>query len=569
MKKLFLIMSAAALVFAGCGKEPKVDPPAPTADAISLDIKSKTFDSTGGEVDVKVTSAGESDEWALTGDFDWATPSARTGKNGDAVKFTVDANDTFEDKIAEFTFTRGEKTAEFTITVTGKNEPEIEFSLVDPTQSDITLSNAKGNFEVKIKTDVPYRELVETVNILTGDAGWLTYGTTADNGDGTISVKFDYTANASTEGRTAEIVLATDETEDPEGEIVINVTQSPTPSIVLDETNFQVAVEGESFNIKVTANVEYEVTIDSDWITKGSVTNGTHTFTAAAFTDGTIRTGKITFKQTGGELSAVATVIQKQEGLVNFAAHFKGLGGTSANRAWPTWNEPAELMGMTSITYETLVNANWFTKEADMSQWSQYRLHTIMGREGKLLMRVGDAGSGDTNLDELQICWNQKVGSTDGEGKLTFDGVPNEQWVHIAVTYDVANKTVKAYFDGVLKKTVTAPATTTLYPVDLGVVHNPNDGPSAVNHSFFVGWAYQDGRYLDGMVAEMRIWNKVLTEEEINADGHFYSVDPNSEGLVAYWKFNDGAGNTVKDYSKLGNDLTAKDDLDWREVTFE
>ena len=33
--------------------------------------------------------------------------------------------------------------------------------------------------------------------------------------------------------------------------------------------------------------------------------------------------------------------------------------------------------------------------------------------------------------------------------------------------------------------------------------------------------------------------------------------------LLGYWKFNDGKGNTVKDYSRYGNDGQAKYDLKW------
>ena len=42
-------------------------------------------------------------------------------------------------------------------------------------------------------------------------------------------------------------------------------------------------------------------------------------------------------------------------------------------------------------------------------------------------------------------------------------------------------------------------------------------------------------------MAEVRVWNRTLTKEEINAENHFYSVPVDSEGLVGYWKLNDGA----------------------------
>ena len=70
-------------------------------------------------------------------------------------------------------------------------------------------------------------------------------------------------------------------------------------------------------------------------------------------------------------------------------------------------------------------------------------------------------------------------------------------------------------------------------------------------------------------MAELRLWNRVLTADEINADNHFYKIqDPETEeSLVAYWKFCDGTGKTVKDYSMYGNDLTAASDIVWRNVS--
>ena len=37
----------------------------------------------------------------------------------------------------------------------------------------------------------------------------------------------------------------------------------------------------------------------------------------------------------------------------------------------------------------------------------------------------------------------------------------------------------------------------------------------------------------------------------------------NDSTLLGYWKFNEGSGNTVKDYSMYGNDGVAKYDIIW------
>jgi hypothetical protein len=70
------------------------------------------------------------------------------------------------------------------------------------------------------------------------------------------------------------------------------------------------------------------------------------------------------------------------------------------------------------------------------------------------------------------------------------------------------------------------------------------------------------------MIAEARLWDRVLTPEEINAPNHFYKLYPEDidESLLAYWKFNEGTGKAVKDWSLYGKDLEAENTLIWYPV---
>lgn len=58
-----------------------------------------------------------------------------------------------------------------------------------------------------------------------------------------------------------------------------------------------------------------------------------------------------------------------------------------------------------------------------------------------------------------------------------------------------------------------------------------------------------------------------LTAEEIQATNHFYTVEPESEGLIAYWKFDEGSGTVAKDYSVSGYDLTIEKEPKWESVS--
>lgn len=85
------------------------------------------------------------------------------------------------------------------------------------------------------------------------------------------------------------------------------------------------------------------------------------------------------------------------------------------------------------------------------------------------------------------------------------------------------------------------------------------------NGECYVGKAWNDDRWLDGEISELRVWSVQRTPEQIASS--MYEVDPSTEGLVAYWKFNEGAGKQVKDYTANGNNITAKNDLTWTKVS--
>ena len=53
---------------------------------------------------------------------------------------------------------------------------------------------------------------------------------------------------------------------------------------------------------------------------------------------------------------------------------------------------------------------------------------------------------------------------------------------------------------------------------------------------------------------------------EINAKNHFYKVDEASDGLVAYWKFNEGTGNVINDVTN-GYNVVANSTITWLSVS--
>ena len=213
------------------------------------------------------------------------------------------------------------------------------------------------------------------------------------------------------------------------------------------------------------------------------------------------------------------------------------------------WKDASPFNGLETFTIETLVMLNNYKDRGIEAS----AIQTILGIEDVFLLRVGDA-----MIPENQLQIAVGVPNPNGETALR-DNVSNSnmrillgRWYHIAVTFNSGD--VKVYINGRNVGALSYSAES----VDFGVYRSDEkDNPRCL----WIGSSYnlageEHSRYMDGKISEIRFWNKVLTYDEINAPNHFYRVSPDSEGLIGYWKLNDGKGaTTAKDYSPYGNDL--------------
>ena len=85
---------------------------------------------------------------------------------------------------------------------------------------------------------------------------------------------------------------------------------------------------------------------------------------------------------------------------------------------------------------------------------------------------------------------------------------------------------------------------------------SPNFGNVDVGIPISIGvMSLNNSSLLDGKADNLQIWNKALTQSEIQ---NYMSCPPtgNESGLVGYWNFNEGSGNTVTDLTSNGNNGT-------------
>lgn len=214
--------------------------------------------------------------------------------------------------------------------------------------------------------------------------------------------------------------------------------------------------------------------------------------------------------------------------------------------------------GLTALTYEALVNVDRFDLD---NKDGVCNISTVMGVEQYLLLRIGDANF------ERQCLQFDGSGNGSQFGKLPSKSDPAKKlysgsWYHVACTYDQNERVARIYVNGKLIDEVkeagvagpTADNKITLAMRALGM-------PEA--YQFFIGKSYNDFRPLQGKIAEARVWRVARTGDEIWKNMYRIENPKDQKDLIGYWKFNDGEGNVVKDYSWVGNHGKAVGDIIW------
>ena len=207
--------------------------------------------------------------------------------------------------------------------------------------------------------------------------------------------------------------------------------------------------------------------------------------------------------------------------------------------------------GLTAVTYEALI---WLDQFDLTNSFGSCSISSVMGVEQYLLMRIGD-----TNFERQQI---QFDGSGVGFGKFPASSADKKlydgQWYHVACTYDQATSTARVYVNGKIQSETTEAASNgsaiNLAQRALG---------AAEAYQFFIAKSYNDFRPLQGKIAEARVWSVARTPEQIWENMYRIHNPKELPELIGYWKFDEGKGNAIKDYSQYGNDGVAEKDILW------
>ncbi|MHC4533120.1 MAG: LamG domain-containing protein [Planctomycetota bacterium] len=200
-------------------------------------------------------------------------------------------------------------------------------------------------------------------------------------------------------------------------------------------------------------------------------------------------------------------------------AYGEGAYALETNGASLTIDDDEDILRLSSYTYEF-----WMKDlEGPTGSWRNIFCKgpgdTNAGRGPLLALRPNEPG----------LHFSHSTGSGQ-ETANTLEGIPENEWTHIALVLTALDGQQIIYQDGV---EVVAESVSTLTDTTQTSVLRMGLGANVVLDDF-------------------RVWNYARTQEEIQADmGR--EVTGVEEGLVGYWRFNEGTGTTAYDMSPYEN----------------
>lgn len=233
------------------------------------------------------------------------------------------------------------------------------------------------------------------------------------------------------------------------------------------------------------------------------------------------------------ESSRVMYVVIKQT-IISKAVDLHGRCGFNV----PKFSTDSRVGALGQVTMEIRVRVNQFPGVG-----VNPGISSLMGIEENFLFRFGDISIDKNQLQLAPAIIGGTKYFTTGETRYTAG-----KWHQVVCVYDGSSTAI--YVDGILDVKFSA-------------------GPGTINFnitdSFGGFWFGQSvgGRYLNGAISEARFWTRALTMNEIQDNACY--VDPKSDGLLAYWRFNEVQedGMTVRDETGNGFDAIARGSFTW------
>ena len=185
---------------------------------------------------------------------------------------------------------------------------------------------------------------------------------------------------------------------------------------------------------------------------------------------------------------------------------------------------------------DNIFNLNTFTftfwfKTDEMPEFANYK--ALISKGDGYGFRVGDSGGGGGASFTFYV----NKDNDDNAYVYSYDNISDDNWHFVAGTRDGITGEIKLY-------------------IDYNFIGSSFGEPGQIdvfNSLKFGKYWNINPHYFNGEIDNISLWNIVLDSSEIVNYGNCSPIG-NEEGLIGYWNFDDGIGNSVYDLSGNGND---------------
>jgi len=345
------------------------------------------------------------------------------------------------------------------------------------------------------------------------------------------------------------------------GLLISGTEQVPVQRFTVDELPAAYAV-----TVKATRRCPKDVTvhlaIDTSLVRSYNATHGT-AYYAVSPSSVAIEDSKVTLRQ-GEALSTAAQVkVLKTDDFIEGATYVipvtirqvEGDGGEVIESSRTIFLQISRIISFYSLENNQNASSNYIFPDDKMVNLTNYTIEFKVysynfGNVGNIKRVLAIEGKNEEEANMFRFGENGSAGGDilqwvlPGGRCFSSTHFKTNRWYLVSCTYD--GSTFKMYVDGVED------------------AQTSGSGKATPFQRFELGmsWGnYRTSQFFQGRLCEVRVWNRALTASEI-AMG-FAGVNAHSEGLIAYWKMNEGEGHIFHDATGHGYDMDWTDT--WRD----
>ena len=273
------------------------------AEALLLTTDKYEVSQEGGTIDIEVKSNIEYQMEISENSKDWIKESSSRALTAYKHTLNIAANDEAEKREGEIYFKSGDKVETVKIYQAG-------CAVILLSQNEYQVSDKGDTISVDVQSNVEF-------GVQMPDVDWI-IDESSSRGLSSHTLKYIVSANEEYDNRSASIVFY-DKNSDLKD--TLKVVQTQKDAIIISEKNINVEDYGGTIEVKLNANVDFEVVIPSDiiWITKvdsRALTEKSFYLKIAYNANDEARSANITVTNTNSQLSETITITQQGQLIV-------------------------------------------------------------------------------------------------------------------------------------------------------------------------------------------------------------------------------------------------------------